>query len=864
MLCKSVSETKRIKKNYNTMNLSAFDEAHILHQLQHFLPSQGPIKDFIHHNSLHALQNMRFYDAIFKGSEIFGFMPTLQLHDFRKLYAMGRVRESILDRILITQKGDANAAVWKDKLLKVQYNTQIKPRIGRLRAAWKTTYQLDLDNLVQPLLFRILCSYLDQGIALWHFPFEDKGLINAIIMMEKNSFSSFFKTKRAKKWLLEPDLTLEKLLKIVVGKEAYFEQYLFDQQFTHRGWSGMVSAIETAPESLLYPKKIVLKDLILLELLLEIDALDSVLGENWQPIALHRQEPPLDLFAAVPSTELHEVLTLWQNAFEWSYYDEVLGGVNLLGEKQKNYPADETKKSFQAVFCIDERECSLRRHVESQDKKSETLGCPGFFGVEFYFQPVGGKFYDKLCPAPVTPQYLVKEAYENHQQQHDIIYTKKTHTTIQGFFLSLSLGVWSAAKLALHLFKPEMTPAISDAFSHMEKESTLHIENKGLDQRENGLQLGFTVQEMAVRAEGLLRNMGLVKDFAPLVYLVSHGSSSANNPHHGAHDCGACSGRPGATNARVMAFMLNHKIVREILAQNGLMIPNKTQFIGAMHDTAADQIGFYDENELSQDNIIGHRKNIETFEKALDLNAKERSRRFASINTKAAIKEVRAAIQKRSVSMFEPRPELGHGTNALCFVGRRSLTKGLFLDRRAFMNSYDCTTDPEGKLLLNVIRPLPIVCGGINLEYYFSRVDNQKMGCGTKLPHNVMGLIGVANSSDGDLRPGLPWQMIEPHDPVRLMFLVEHYPEVILKTIQSETALYEWFLHEWVHLTAIHPDTKAFYYFKNGRFELYTPLTHQVNQLGDIHEFLETAPEMATNHITDATQENLPVHIFSK
>ena len=28
------------------------------------------------------------------------------------------------------------------------------------------------------------------------------------------------------------------------------------------------------------------------------------------------------------------------------------------------------------------------------------------------------------------------------------------------------------------------------------------------------------------------------------------------------------------------------------------------------------------------------------------------------------------------------------------------------------------------------------------------------MGAGTKLPHNVMGLIGVANSSDGDLRPG--------------------------------------------------------------------------------------------------------------
>ncbi len=44
--------------------------------------------------------------------------------------------------------------------------------------------------------------------------------------------------------------------------------------------------------------------------------------------------------------------------------------------------------------------------------------------------------------------------------------------------------------------------------------------------------------------------------------------------------------------------------------------------------------------------------------------------------------------------MFEPRPELGHGTNSLCIVGSRDLTKGLFLDRRAFLNSYDYSTDP--------------------------------------------------------------------------------------------------------------------------------------------------------------------------
>ena len=125
--------------------------------------------------------------------------------------------------------------------------------------------------------------------------------------------------------------------------------------------------------------------------------------------------------------------------------------------------------------------------------------------------------------------------------------------------------------------------------------------------------------------------------------------------------------------------------------------------LGALHDTAADQMEFYDEQILTPTNAEHHTINIESFEKALDLNAKERSRRFASINTKKSLQHVRKEILKRSVSMFEPRPELGHGTNTLCIIGNRNLTKGLFLDRRAFLNSYDYQTDPEGKLLTGIM-----------------------------------------------------------------------------------------------------------------------------------------------------------------
>jgi uncharacterized protein YbcC (UPF0753/DUF2309 family) len=433
-----------------------------------------------------------------------------------------------------------------------------------------------VDNLIQPLLFRVLCSYLDQGVALWHFPFVEEGLIPGLRHVEKNGLSSFFKTKRARNLLFDESVTVESLLELVVGDEKLYEQYLFDQQFSHRGWAGMVSAIEDRPDTILYPKKIALKELIFFELLLEIDAAEDELGPDWKPLARMRPIQPVDLFAELQLTEWHEVLMIWQDAFELNYYDEVLSALKIVRERDREEGS--VQKSFQGIFCIDERECSIRRHIESVDPDCETLGAPGFFGVEFFFHPANGKFYEKLCPAPVTPKYLIKEKEHGGKRGHEILHGKRSHTFLQGFVASLSLGVWAAFKLFKDIFSPSMSPAISDAFAHMNLTSELVIESNG--ETENGLQVGFTVTEMADRVENLLRGIGLSTRFAPIVYVVAHGSSSANNPHHGAHDCGACSGRPGSVNARVLAFMANNPRVRAELASRGLIIPDETRVSG--------------------------------------------------------------------------------------------------------------------------------------------------------------------------------------------------------------------------------------------------------------------------------------------
>ena len=815
-----------------------FNEHEVLHKLKHYLPAQSPLKDFIHHNTLHAFQNKKFDQAIYSASEIFGYKVSLSLSEYRQLYKTGRIRSEILERVVAKRKGEQNVALWKDKLLNGVYHRPM-PRIGGLRSNWKKLHQVDLDSLVHPLLFRTLCNYLDQGIAIWNFPVWHKGFLASIRELERNSLVSFFRTQRARSLLLKGHCTFRQLLRILVGfDESLYEHYLFDQQFAHQGWSGMVAVIEDHPEALLDRRNITLHDLIIFELLLEIDALDYYLGEYWLPLEQALDERPSDLFASVEVSELDEVTLMWQEAYEWSYYDDVLAAI------QKVQPAAKSvQKTFQAVFCIDDRECSLRRWLERTDPCCETYGTPGFFGVAFYYQPDHGKFFEKLCPAPVIPQHLIKEIGVRRKHQSDAHFGKKSHSLFRGWLITQTLGFWSAVKLFINIFRPSLGPATASSFRHMEKQSKLTIECSNADYREKGLQVGFTVDEMTDRVEKLLRSIGLVSEFAPIVYVIGHGSSSVNNPHYAAYDCGACSGRPGSVNARVFCYMANHREVRAKLSGRGISVPDNTIFIGGLHDTTRDEIQFFDEDTLRLQHRELHHYYTGVFNQALSLNAKERSRRFILVDTRKPPEEVHEDVKLRSVSLFEPRPELNHATNALCIIGRRELSRCLFLDRRAFLNSYNYQLDPEGKILLDILRPAAPVCGGINLEYFFSRTDNQKLGAGTKLPHNVMGLIGVANGIDGDLRPGLPSQMIEVHDPIRLLMLVEHYPEVVLKVIKQDSATYEWFANQWIHLIAIHPDNRDLFVFSDNQFTKYEPVTNALAVVRNLEEFVETHHE---------------------
>jgi uncharacterized protein YbcC (UPF0753/DUF2309 family) len=188
--------------------------------------------------------------------------------------------------------------------------------------------------------------------------------------------------------------------------------------------------------------------------------------------------------------------------------------------------------------------------------------------------------------------------------------------------------------------------------------------------------------------------------------------------------------------------MANRPAVRAALRERGIAIPDDTWFVGGNHDTCSDAVEWFDLSAMP----TGHRPDFQrlchSLDRARTLSAHERTRRFEAANPNAEPEEALHHVEERSEHLGEPRPEYGHCTNAVCLVGRREKTRGLFFDRRAFLVSYDPERDPRDEALARVLGAVIPVCGGISLEYYFSTVDNEGYGCGTKLPHNITGLVG--------------------------------------------------------------------------------------------------------------------------
>jgi uncharacterized protein YbcC (UPF0753/DUF2309 family) len=265
--------------------------------------------------------------------------------------------------------------------------------------------------------------------------------------------------------------------------------------------------------------------------------------------------------------------------------------------------------------------------------------------------------------------------------------------------------------------------------------------------------------------------------------------------------------------------MANRPEVRGRLRQRGIDIPDDTWFAGGYHDTCSDDVEWFDLDAVPASHQADIDRVRQYMEEARARNAQERARRFESCAAGVGPSEALRHVEERSEHLAEPRPEYGHCTNAVCIVGRRELTRGLFLDRRAFLVSYDPDQDPSNDSLAKLMSAAIPVCAGISLEYYFSFVDNDRYGCGTKLPHNVTSLLGVMDGHASDLRTGLPWQMVEIHEPVRMLFVIETTPERLNAVIHADKSFQQLVENRWIRVATVDPDSGRVHVRRDGSFE---------------------------------------------
>src|SRR5262245_30204558 len=480
----------------------------------------------------------------------------------------------------------------------------------------------------------------------------------------------------------------------------------------------------------------------------------------------------------------------------------------------------------------------MRRALEEVDPLVETFSSAGYFGVAVDYKGIDDARSAAFCPVVVKPEHSVLERpkaedsalMESRRWRRRFLgllmrnWVASSKTLWRGCLSTSVLGLLSAAPLVGHLLAPRRYALLRDWLNKAflpepRTELTLMRNTSQSYGAVSGLLTGFAPEEKSERVASVLRPSGLVSGFARIVVVLGHGSTSLNNPHESAHDCGACGGRRGGPNARLFAAMANRREVRVRLRDRGIDIPDYTWFVGGYHDTCSDDVELFDVDAVPATHKTDVSWIIASLDKTQAHNAHERARRFESCPAHSSPESTLRHVEERSEHLAEPRPEYGHCTNAVCIVGRRSLTRGLFLDRRAFLASYDASQDPADQSLAAVLGAVIPVCAGISLEYYFSFVDSDRYGCGTKLPHNVDGLVGVMDGHASDLRTGLPWQMVEIHEPIRILFVIETTPQRLMKVVNISPGLKQLMENRWIRVATIDPDSGRVHVRRDTGFE---------------------------------------------
>ena len=684
------------------------------------------------------------------------------------------------------------------------------------------------DERLNRLCSKWLAAFLDQGQAGWPMPDREEGFYQSWravapydtqIPESETNVATYYRERLTD----APETAMEAIYAVVSGYdedewEAIFEHHLAALP----GWVGLIKQRTEAnnnPWQEKYP--VTLVDYLGVRLILA-----KHMGVEILPETDGSDRPKQADF------RLQE---LWLTAWERSYQSELLEGINK-GLASSSTEMGPDRPDAQLVFCIDTRSEIIRRHLEATGDY-ETHGYAGFFGVPIEYSGHKSKTQTDSCPVMVDPKHHITEeppadasATKSYERWHKLktdgnkfLKSLKNDLAAAFGFVEASGTFFGAALASRTLFPSKVHDVRSGAGpGDPATFSSLTLDEPGDDGDSESLGTGISTDQKAFYAEAAFDLMGW-DEFAPVVVFTGHESQTVNNPYESSIDCGACSGSPGTPNARVLATICNDPEVRDRLADRGIDVPDDTVFLAGRHNTTTDEVTVFTEDhdltERQQAVVDDLREDLGTAQ----AGAAEERLETMDVDAHDSVREA----ETRTDDWAQPRPEIGLSGNAGFIIGPRKLTADVDLDGRSFLHSYDWEGDPDGDALENIMAGPLVVCQMINAQYYFSTVDNDIYGSGSKTTHNAVGNVGILQGNGGDLQMGLPLQSLYDddrralHTPVRLSTVIHAPVDTVTDILDRNPDLAALLDNDWLSLLVIDPtqDDTSFRYQSDLEWE---------------------------------------------
>jgi uncharacterized protein YbcC (UPF0753/DUF2309 family) len=772
--------------------------------------SVWPIHSFVTANPLSGFEDQPFEQAVAEATDLLGGRGYPSAETFRTALERGQIEDAILESELDDRGYDADPETLLERMAEADHADN---DAGGNDAETES----DADR-VDAILTKWLPAFLDEGRAHWPMPNREEGFYSAFRALADHDGEIPDEGVVADL----PASPMDAIEAVVNSSPEEQWEAIFEEQLAALpGWTGFIKqrADNDGEWQSEYP--ITLKGYLAVRLSL-LDAFDV----DIEPSANTDREPE-------PADEIAEAfLSAWEATYREELVETVatesekLSDSEPMGDEEAAAGETSSRPDAQLTFCIDTRSEVIRRHIEATGDY-DTHGYAGFFGVPIEYDGYESEVSVDACPPILDPQHRITELPTDDETQttHDRLAgvreaAAEAIETLQANAASAygyveSAGSGYGLALAARTLVPGRVHDLFDAVDDAEPDSHEFCEPMVHHQHTyaGDLPVGLTTDEKVEYAATAFDLMGF-ETFGRVVAFVGHASETENNPYDSSLDCGACAGNPGGPNARVLATICNDDAVQDELREQGHEIPDDTVFLAGEHNTTTDEIELYD-----SDVPASHADDIEQLRADLAV-ARENAAAERAEAMGADTTDSRSETERRAADWAETRPELGLAGNASFVIGPRELTADVNLGGRAFLHSYDHSTDPDGDALEAILAGPMVVTQWINNQYYFSTIDSGVYGSGSKITHNPVGNVGVYQGNGGDLLTGLPLQSVaaapdDPyHQPLRLLTVV-HAPvdtvEEILANHEELTTLLD---NGWLSLTVVDPtrEHEAFHY----------------------------------------------------